>query len=469
MLLALLGGLLLHGVLSPLAVTDPSTHLDGAPDGVATGSPTPVATSDDQFPTRMASGSLVGGRYLFTPDELRAAYNVTPLLRQGYTGAGQSVVVIESYGNPSLARDVAAFNAHYGLPPADIQVLAPLGTVPYNSSNWLMRAWAYETDEDVETIHAMAPGARIVVLTSPVAENEGTSGLPQFLALERYAVEQHLGNVISQSWGATEVTLDTVAGRQTVAEWDSFFMDATLQDGMSFFASSGDHGATDYGNLQMTALSPTRTLSFPSDDPWVTSVGGTSLKRTGDTFHESGWSGSGGGMSRFFSIPGYQLNLPDQVQSMLAGRRGVPDVAAAADFSAGLGIYVRGHWYPAVGTSTSAPFWAALGAIANQMAGHPLGFLNSGLYALLNTPQYPLDFNDLIAGNNSYVGHGVSVPGFNAAPGWDPVTGLGSPDAAHLLPDLIAQLKQRDCSNTAPNAASFAPQGRLGGGQSCLS
>lgn len=405
----------------------------------------PFAKSDAALPTP-TPGRYVDGQYLFTPDELRAAYGVSRLLRRGYDGSGQTVVVIECYGNPDLQHDLDVFDQYYGLPPADIQVLAPLGVVPFDANDATMRFWARETMLDVEVIHAIAPGAKIVVLTSPVAENQGTSGLPEFLRLERYAVEHHLGAVVSQSWGASEVTLADAEGQRTVQEWDAFFKEATTQQGITFFASSGDHGATDYSSLDMLRFSPVPMVNFPSSDPWVTSVGGTLLTRYQNDFVEMGWSGSGGGFSGFFPAPDYQRTLPSPARDQFAGRRGVPDIAASAAPTAGLGYYVRGEWRVARGTSASAPLWAGLTAIANQMAGRSLGFLNPALYALAGSPAYAADFRDITAGNNSYVGQGVAVAGYSAGPGWDAVTGLGAPNAERLLPDLIQTIKRQNGS-----------------------
>jgi subtilase family serine protease len=278
----------------------------------------------------------------------------------------------------------------------------------------------------------MAPGARIVVLASPVAENQGTSGLPEFLRLEQYAIDHGLGSIISQSWGASEYTLNTAEGRAEVARWDAFFQQAAQQN-TTFLAASGDHGATDWANAALTRLAPMRTTNFPASDPWVTAVGGTTLARGAGAFGETAWSGSGGGYSALFAAPSYQ-------NASGSKGRGVPDVAAAADRASGLGIYQLGEWRVAPGTSASTPLWAALVAIANQMAGRPLGFLNPALYALAHGAIASTDFYDLTSGNNSYTGLGVSVSGYAAGRGWDAVTGLGTPNAARLLPDLIALL-----------------------------
>jgi len=367
------------------------------------------------------------------------AYSVQSLIERGFTGKGQTIVDIVSFGSPTLQQDMDVFDKQFGLPPITIKVMSPLGTKPFNPAVKNMPGWAEETTLDVQIIHAIAPDAGIVVLTSPVDETEGTIGLPEFLKLEQYALTNHLGNIISQSFGASEVTLNGAAGRQEIQKWDAFFKQATTQQGITFFASSGDGGATDYADLQATKLSPVATTSFPTDDPWVTSVGGTALERNGTAFQETAWSMSGGGFSSFFATPSYQQNLPATVQNLLNHRRGVPDIAGDADPATGLAFYSGGQWNLAGGTSASAPLWAGIMAIANQMAGQPLGFINPALYKLAATSSYAQDFHDITTGNNS-VDSGVKVKGYPAVPGWDPVTGLGTPIVDKLLPDLIAAI-----------------------------
>jgi subtilase family serine protease len=369
------------------------------------------------------------------------AYGVQSLIERGFTGKGQTIVDIVSYGSPTLQQDMDIFDKQFGLPPITIKVIAPLGVARFNATNQDMAGWAGETELDVQIIHAVAPGANIVVLTSPVDETEGTIGLPQFLQLEQYALTHHLGNIISQSWGASEVTLKDAAGQQEIHKWDAFLKQATTQQGITFFASSGDNGATDYADLKATKLSPTPTTSFPADDPWVTSVGGTSLQRNGTAFQEIAWNRSGGGFSSFFATPAYQQALPASVQSQLKQRRGVPDVAGDADPRTGLAIYTSG-WELGGGTSASAPLWAAFMAIADQMAGHPLGFINPALYKLATSSSYAQDFNDITVGNNTVDVNGTPVQGYPAVQGWDPITGLGTPDAEKLLPGLVAAINR---------------------------
>ncbi|HET8842478.1 MAG TPA: S53 family peptidase, partial [Ktedonobacteraceae bacterium] len=181
-------------------------------------------------------------------------------------------------------------------------------------------------------------------------------------------------------------------------------------------------------------------VNFPADVPWVTAVGGTSLFDSADKIRETAWSGSGGGFSKFFSQPDYQIELPPGVQSQMKGQRGLPDIAANGDPFTAMAIYYNGSWQQIGGTSASTPTWAGIIAVANQVAGHPLGFINPGLYKIMATPKAAVDFRDITSGDNSFSQNGVTVQGFPAVTGWDPITGSGAPIGDKLIPDLIAAL-----------------------------
>jgi subtilase family serine protease len=212
-------------------------------------------------------------------------------------------------------------------------------------------------------------------------------------------------------------------------------------------------------------------VGWPASDPLVTSVGGTYLctdTTTGTTVdsasppsvcqghpgvREVGWVGSGGGYSILFPRPAFQDNLP--AGSTFAGTsqgapgpnanmRGIPDIAYDASGTTGVLVYDtrppvsggKGGWYIVGGTSAGAPQWAGLIAIADQMAGRDLGDINPALYQVASNPaMYAADFHDVTAGGNQT---DPSIPGYSASTGWDAVTGIGTPDAARLLPDLIA-------------------------------
>jgi len=371
-----------------------------------------------------------------TPRSLRLAYGAESLYEKGYTGEGQTVVDMVSFGSPTLQDDMDLFDQTFGLPPVDLQVISPL-QVPESDPHHDKSGWAGETTLDVQIIHSIAPKAKIIVLVSPVSETEGTQGLPEFRQLEQYIIDHKLGNIVSYSWGASELTLTDQKGQDELQKWNDLLQQATQQYGITHLTASGDNGATDYADQDGNKLATVPTTSFPAGSPWVTSVGGTTLKRIGSTIKETAWSRSGGGFSRFYQTPDYQQELAKAQQNLFQNRRGVPDVAAEADPFTGLAIYQDNFWTMGGGTSASAPIWAALMAIGDQIAGRPLGFINPALYKISTSDTYSRDFRSITSGNNST----GSVKGYSAGPGWNPVTGLGTPNAENLLPDLIAATK----------------------------
>ncbi len=397
-----------------------------------------------------------------TPQTMRLAYGVNSLLQKGFTGQGQTVIDLVYLGSPTLQQDMDVFDRTFNLPPIDLQVISP--SLPITGRSCVedqegvasvkvqegaasveeREGAAVETQMDVEAIHALAPGAKVIVLQSPVVETQGIIGLPEFRMLEQCIINQKLGFIVSQSWGASELTLQDTKGQQELQQWNAVLQQGTMKDHITYFFSSGDHGAADAIDVN-DDLGRVPTTNFGADSPWVTSVGATRLRQVGSTFQETAWSdngsgsASGGGFSSFYQIPFYQKMLPVATQEQFNNRRGVPDVAAVGDPATGLPVYVSGQWSLVGGTSLSAPIWAAIGAIANQVAGRPLGFINPGLYKLGVSATCQQDFHEITNGNNSNLLAGVR--GYSAGPGWNPVTGLGTPNVEKLIPDLIAALK----------------------------
>ncbi|MGB7590842.1 MAG: S53 family peptidase [Terriglobia bacterium] len=399
-----------------------------------------LVSTSSLLPPTDAECRIDTGIPCYSPQEIRNAYGLTALLDAGYTGAGQTIIIIDSFGSPTIQQDLSTFDAGYGLPePPSFTVLAPLGTVLFDPSNSEQVGWAFETTLDVEWAHALAPGAGIVLLTSPVSETEGVQGLPEFLQLEQYALDHHLGKIISQSWGATENTLFDRAGQQVMADFERFYLRAALEN-VTVLASSGDWGSANKDISYNYYSFP--TVGFPASSPLVTAVGGTSLyaDTEGNYQSETVWSStgawgagaSGGGVSQQFLEPLYQYLLPASVQRKLNHHRGIPDVAYNADPNTSILIYMSfvgtPGYYIVGGTSEGSPQWAGIIADADQLAGHPLGFLNQRLYLLRG-----IGFHDVTVGNNSF--HGV--PGYNATTGWDLATGWGSPDVSTLLRELV--------------------------------
>lgn len=371
------------------------------------------------------------GRPCLTPAEIRAAYGIDTVLRRGITGKGRTIAVIVSFGSPTLRSDLHAFDRAFGLPDPRLDVLAPLGKAKPSDTGW-----EGETTLDVEWAHAVAPGARIVVLESPVDETEGVQGLPQFLKLEQYAVRHHLADVISQSWAATEDTLFDRAGRAMMAQFHRFYASATAR-GVSIVCASGDEGAAG-PDRTIRHLFPYRVVQFPADDPLVLAIGGTRLAvdLQGRVHGETAWSGSGGGVSKVYPEPAYQRLLPATTQALLGGHRGIPDVAYNAATDSPILVYEKGQWASVGGTSAATPQWAGILALADQAAGHDLGAIHSTLYRLAVSSRYQDVLRDVTQGGIAGPGHTGAIA-YRAGPGWDAATGLGSP----RVPGLIAALK----------------------------
>jgi subtilase family serine protease len=406
-------------------------------------------TSDSQTaaaPTDSFCRSTLGF-VCYSPFEIRRAYGLTDLIDNGNTGTGQTIIIIDSFGSPTIAADLHTFDVGYGLPdPPSFQVLAPLGTVPFNPSDPDQLTWAGEATADVEWAHAMAPGANIVLMTSPVDETQGVTGLPEFLKLEQFALKHHLGNIISQSWGTPENNLfDSTAGVQVLTDFEKFYAHAA-EENVTVLAGTGDNGSS---GLEMDGVTvyPMRVVNFPASSPRVTAVGGTSLYAStrGEHLTETVWNSlfgeGGGGVSQYFAEPLYQTNsLPRVDQTLLKGFRGLPDVSINADCNTAILIYESyigaPGFYTFCGTSEGPPQWAGIVAVANQFAGHPLGFLNPRLYQLGHNGRLFSSMHDIIVSDNSV---GFAVPGYFATPGWDPASGWGTPRAGKLIRALAEE------------------------------
>lgn len=372
----------------------------------------------------------------FSPQELRNAYGLTPLIQEGYDGTGQTIVIVVPFGSPTIEKDLHIFDQGYKLPdPPSFQIVAPLGTLPYRPTAGRVN-WATETTLDVEWSHAMAPGANIVLVTCPSAQ------FKELLDVEQYSLQNNLGHIISQSWAATENTFFTPNGRQVLQSFDDFYKHAAAND-VTIFAASGDTGVANPDNSGKNYPFP--TVNFPASDPYVTAVGGTGLETDTHGVYQSeiGWNGSGGGVSQFWKEPTWQDGLNTSVQHILNGNRGLPDIAYNADPAiGGIFIYTSFSGQPSGfsgidGTSQGAPQWSGIIADGDQFAGESLGFINPLLYKLGIAHQNV--FHDITIGNNTF----DKITGYNCVKGWDPVTGWGSPQATNLIIELTQLEKQR--------------------------
>jgi kumamolisin len=284
---------------------------------------------------------------------------------------------------------------------------------------------------DIEVAGAVAPGARLVVYFAPDASGQS------FLNAISQAVndDDNKPTVISISWGGPE----SASTRQFQKEFDQV-LQAAAHLGITVCVASGDDGSADF-----PVDDPERPwdghahVDFPASSPFALACGGTHLEGTGGTisrevvWHEGPNVGTGGGVSRFFALPSYQTgaHVPAAKNPPGPVMRGVPDVAGNAAQATGYRILADGQVFPdpdhdpplpgVGGTSAVAPLWAGLVALLNQGLGHQVGFVNPLLYRFTGA------FHDITSGNNG---------DYQAAPGWDPCTGLGTPDGAKLLAAL---------------------------------
>jgi subtilisin-like proprotein convertase family protein len=375
----------------------------------------------------------------FWPSQIRHAYGIDQLTT--LDGTGQTIAIVDAYHDPNMAKDLAAFNSQFNLPqfngagqPTFTQVNENGGSpssVPQDSSG----GWELEESLDVEWAHAIAPKANILLV-------EANSANDTDLLTAVDTARNTKGVVaVSMSWGGSEFSGESADDFHFTTP-AGHIGGSGVAGGVTFLASSGDNGTP---------------AGWPAVSPNVVAVGGTtlSLSSTDTRVSETGWSGSGGGPSAFYAEPGYQSTYAQSsyVQNtlgnkvLLGSNRGNPDVAYAADPNPGFAVsdtypYVDpfygtfyGPWYSVGGTSDAAPQWAGLIALVDQARGSSGSLDGPGqtlslLYKLgASSTAYPNDFFDVTSGNN----------GYSAVPGYDLVTGLGSPNAAKLVPALAGQ------------------------------
>jgi subtilase family serine protease len=356
----------------------------------------------------------------YTPSQLVEAYRFDQIHFAGGVpgnGAGQTIAIVDAYDDPTITRDLAIFDVVFGLPaPPLFAVVNQYGrrALPPQDATG---EWELEESLDVEWAHAIAPAANIVL----VEANRDTP-LDLFTATWTAASLPDV-SVVSMSWGGMEFPL--------LASWGGVFTTPPYHQGVTFVAASGDEGVP----------------IFPSTSPNVLAVGGTSLYLDGQNnwSSELAWFDSGGGVSTLESEPAYQQSVQQN------GNRTTPDVAYNADPNTGLAVFdstpvlgfFGGPWFEVDGTSAGAPQWAGLIAIANEgraLAGQ--GTLDGPSQTLPLLYQLPAStFHDIASGTNGT---------FAAGPGYDLVTGRGSPLADLVVAGLVS-------SNVSP----LTPQQQL--------
>jgi len=350
-----------------------------------------------------------------------------------------------------MRQDMAAFDEMFHLPGARLRLDTALAGA---SSPWL--AFGEEV-LDVELVHALAPDATLVILLLPSTSLDNTPDAVA-AAVADLRLGPALGSVMSIS-AAGQIGGEHCVSRAQ-ADRVNEALRAAVDRGMTVVAASGDIGAAAYQCDVYSALTgtvpvtPVKGVSLLASDPLVLGAGGTSLTAshaTGAWISETAWGlasgnpgnsggsfqASGGGFSQLFARPAYQADVPG-----IGAARGVPDVSADASdrtgvavvFSSGTQDTVQSHG----GTSASAPIWAALIALADQYAGRHLGFINPAIYQIARGPHYHQAFHDITTGNNTVQFPPTTITGYQAGPGWDPVTGWGSPNAQVLVPLLAS-------------------------------
>jgi subtilase family serine protease len=456
---SLLSGVALAAALTVAVTAGQDGHAGGlhAPQFDTRHSPTADLLSESQC---LATPSIRIPCY--DPAQIQTAYDEAPLFAKGIDGRGQTIVIVDSFGSPTIHRDLAKFDTQFHLPtPPELRVISPAGTVPpYDPKTTTMVGWAGETTLDVEWAHAMAPGANLLLVETPVSETEGAIGFPQIVAAESYVVQHHLGDVISQSFGANERTFATAKSIEALRG----ALVAAATAGMTVVASTGDTGVSDFTTATGRHFSTAPTVTWPASDPLVTAVGGTQLslnasgRRTApdrvwnDTYNSRannfvfGTSNphpnaTGGGLSSVFSRPSYQTG----VAGVVGDHRGIPDVSMSAACSGLVDTYqsfggpTPPGWYYVCGTSEAAPLFAGIVALADQEAHHSLGLINPALYAMKHA--HDPGIVPVTKGNTTVSfdvrGTEHTVYGYAASSSYNLASGLGTVDAARFVPELV--------------------------------
>lgn len=421
-----------------------------------------VLLSTDTAPSPSANAT----RRIFTPPGIQGSYHLPALYAEGLTGAGKTIAIVDSFGYDEAASDLKTFSQDYGLPlmcgmpdvacqpgmatfstleSGNHQVKAPPGgsQAPGQEAS---NAWSVEVALDIEYAHTIAPGANILLVSTPTAETLGVQGLPNMMNAEQEVVDGHLADVVSQSFGTAEGAFGSAVSLQNLRH---AFQSGTAA-GITFLASSGDDGSTGSSKTPVGkggSLLPDPEVGWPASDPLVTAVGGTNLctdVATGTTVdstdgpadcqsgdRETAWNGSGGGFSHVFARPDYQSGVP----AIPSGSRGVPDISMNASCTTYVVVLDTapgyGGYYGVCGTSEASPMFSGIIAIADQAAGHDLGNINSRLYSGQLAGEY-----DVTKGDNVQAGTGI--PGYSAGTGWDAVTGWGTPADAQAFVHALA-------------------------------
>ena len=393
----------------------------------------------------------------YSPAQFQQAYDLAPLYKQGDNGSGETVVIVDSYGFQNIQSELATFDKGFGLPaPPSFKIIRPSGPVPAfdPAKRPQMVGWPQETSLDVEYSHAIAPGANILLVETPVPETLGTHGFPQIVHAENFVIDHHLGTVISQSFAAPEAGFP---GAASIMKLSSAYVNASTH-GVTVLAGTGDAGATGAKTLTAQGFAATfflhRASDWPATDPLVTALGGTQLHldASGNKFEpDTVWNdtnlfnspaASSGGVSMVFPRPAYQNGVAGAVGNW----RGNPDISMSAAVDGSALVFLDAEaaqgpagYYLIGGTSEATPEFAGIVAIADQVAGHGLGLINPALYRM--EAAHDAGIVDVTSGTNTVTfpqdGGVHTVQGWDAVNGYDLASGVGTIDAAQFVPELV--------------------------------
>ncbi|MGH3098372.1 MAG: S53 family peptidase [Streptosporangiales bacterium] len=412
----------------------------------------------------------------YNPAQVQGAYGVSDAIASGNDGSGVTVAVIDAFASPTIVQDVRQYSRDQGLCVPGSSGCGTLSQrVPpgiYNKPpNPQMNpaGWYGEETLDVEAVHSMAPGADILYVGAPNNRNDLDAALNK-------VVDKHLADIVTNSYGFAGEALPP----GYIKPYNDIFLQA-IAEGIGVYFSSGDSGDETGGSGSYAQATP----DWPASSPYVTAVGGTSLAvgKADNRLFETGWEtgtstltdgawtpeppgdylyGGGGGVSRLFAQPAYQEGVvPDSMATAQGHRSGpmrvVPDISALGDPNTGFlvgetqtfpdGTYF--DYYRIGGTSLSSPLMAGMMALVQQRAGHPLGFMNPTIYANAGSSAFDditgsdgeavvrVDYVNGVNGDDGYT-YKLRTLSYDepltihAAPGYDDVTGVGSPGSSFL-------------------------------------
>ena len=458
-------------MLVPVGIITVTASFDYVP-GVQYTMLGPLSTQPNGLP--LCKSASLGNIVCYSPKFIKKAYEYPTTL----DGSGQTIVIVDAFGSPTVASDLALFDSVFGIPsPPSFTIFCgnsptpldpttcPTVNINVNPKHGVF-SWTIETSLDVQYAHAMAPGANIVLDIAATSSGNALNDA------EAAAIAAYPGAIFSQSFGIPEIFCVNNPSRCQVGPAQQNYVNGVAV-GDTFFASAGDTGA-DFGfgvamnnfpasDLHNVAVTGTQGLPYnatgtlqpcPTSTPFSCTSGLSSyhgpcvLGRTvppncvADGYGgEQVWnepsfgSATGGAQSLLFGVPSYQTGLG-------LSSRG-PDVSYNAAIDGGVLVVYGGFGSPVLfivgGTSAGSPQWAGITALANQaramLSKGPIGDLNPVLYSIYHSARYATDFHDITVGNDQLVG---STVGFAAGSGYDVASGIGSPIVDQLIVDLAA-------------------------------